>query len=199
MKRPVLTRATEEENLRYMDDTEASLMFLLSLQTSNDLCCDFDENGQVIPLVVDNKPVCFPKNICTDFSVLKFDPWFNSKLTQVLVQRAVNLYAMDNNPDIASICITPNRATGKVKAYVNNNKGFTLVESSEYVNEAISWVDLIIRLRDFGDMDDYQAHKLCCLDEYITYLRNLDMYNKERGIVTNATEQQPANGVQFCY
>lgn len=192
MRKPVLNGCTVEDCVYYMDFIESNLVIMLQIQINNNICCVFNNAGVLDPILVENKHVCFPKGVYDDFNVVDFDPWNNPKLMQVLVQRATGIYAYEHpDIDIASICNTPNRSNGKIKSYINDTSGRTIIETPEYVNECISWLDLIIRLVD-EEPDDMQLRQLNCLDQYINYTRDMEAYNRERGIYPNVEQQSTA-------
>lgn len=149
----------------FIDEIEYELVFKLLLGVSNNIIVEEEDTNRIVYL--DGKPICYPKSSFNDFNIVKFDPFFNRKLTNFLFQRYMHIY-LTENPDkrVISYFLANDLFTNETFAVVRTTKGD--IESNRFVNETLCWIDLIYKM----DGAQFPYEEFYKLDQAIVYMRN---------------------------
>lgn len=185
--KPLITISVNE-CIDLIDEIESNLIYSVELDISNNICVDIDENNIVTPLLMDGKQICYPKYIYNNFNIVGFDPFFNRKMSQMLLERYLKIYLARthiDNPDlnIITMFLAPTAfGSNQYMAVIRTNKGDII--SNPFINETICWIDLLLKLDD----QQYDYNYMKNLDLYICYVREIEMFNKDSGIILDSNE-----------
>lgn len=150
------------DSMPKIQELEYELVFKLNLGARNSIITD--ETGNVVQ--IDGKPICYPKDAINDHNIIKFDPFFNRKLTNFLFKRYVYIY-MSENPgvEIQSFSLVNDLFTHETFAVARTNRGD--ICSNRFSNETVCWIDLIYKM----DNSQFPYKEFYDIDRTITYTR----------------------------
>lgn len=148
--------------LALIEEIEYDIICRLEISISNNILID----GKDV-ISINGKPICYPKDSYDNYNIIKFDPFWNRKLTNLLFERFIRIYSMEH-PDIQinSFFLTMDLSRpNEVFAICRTNRGD--IESNKFVNETVCWIDLIYKMEycpySFSNMKD--------IDNTISFLK----------------------------
>lgn len=158
-----ITRALE-----MIQEIEYDLIFRLQMSVNNSILCEEDCRTLV---QLDNKPICYPKEVFNDYNIVKFDPIFNRKLAAFLFQRYIYIYLSENrNIEITSFSIAYEIINPKMMfAVCRTNRGDII--SNFFQNETLCWFDLMYKLEGC----QYPYQDFAYLDSAITHIKEVGL------------------------
>lgn len=154
--------------LETISEIEYDLLFMLEIGVNNNICVNSDGK----PIVIDGKAICYPKTLFeNNFNVIKFDPFWNRKLTNYLFQRYIVMYQQENNNiHVTSFFITSDLSNpSQLFAVCRTNMGD--IQSNKFTNETVCWIDLMHKIEQV----QYPYEKFLEIDSIITLLRNSEV------------------------
>jgi hypothetical protein len=129
--------------LTLMSEIEEELIYKLEICVENGFIMQ-DDCKTVVKL--DGKPICFPKNLYDNFNIVKFDPFFNKKITYMLFERFIAIFKREH-PDVYIhsyfSALDATDMTRPMAVLKTSNGDYT---SNKFSNETVSWIDLLFRL-----------------------------------------------------
>lgn len=149
-----------------IETLELNLIYTLQMNISNNIFVD--ESNQ--PIKLDNKYICYPKGLYHDFNLIQFDPVFNRKLSQFLLQEYLRLYITETQANVISFFISYSLFNkDKICAVLRTTTGD--ISSNYYDNESMCWLDLIFKL-DGQPIDNTSFQNM---DKYINFVKEMEI------------------------
>ena len=153
--------------MNLISEIEHDLLFTLEIGVNNNVC-----TSEGSPIIIDGKPILYPKGSFEDsFNNIKFDPFWNRKLTNYLFQRYIKIFQQENGVYVMSFFLANDLPKSPMTFAVCRTKEYGDIQSNRFINETVCWIDLIYKL----EKCQYSYEEFLEIDEYITFVRNMEV------------------------
>ena len=147
-------------------DTIVDIMYMAGIGTKNNIVVDSD-SGLPLPYN-NNKFMVFPHQMINNnnSNIVNFDPIFNYRMMEAVFNVYISKISMERGYDVRSFYIYNSSSHHNTKcAVVRFNDSAITVMGSEYYNDTVAYIDLMMYLE--GLDHDYIRSKCEAIDKYI--------------------------------